>query len=177
MGVLPTLARVKHAREGLISAGGRLPAGWIGENADTISVDHVDLSPEGPAITLTIGASASNPAPFVSIVLGDYLAIPNEDIAVLRLDAEMARVRSVDAAYLVVREWIAGGTYVGQATRPVALSKDPAAAVAARMATGDSRLFQPLLTFRRESGEAQITVRLRRIAFGSLHDHPGWLAT
>lgn len=177
MSALPTFMRVKSAREGLISDYGRLPANWQGENADSVHVDHVDFGVDGPAITLTIGFAATNPARFVSLVLGDYLHLEDGDVAVLRLDAEVSRVRSVAAAYLVVREWIAGGTYVGQATRPMAVAGGLAPAVAARMATGDSRLFQPLLSVQRaDGGEGQATVRLRRVAFAGLHDHPAWLA-
>jgi hypothetical protein len=175
MAASPAPARVKSARIGLVSANGRLPEGWINESADTVMVDHVDLSPEGPGLTVTLGFSGQNASPFVSVVLGDYLPVENGGVATLRVDVEMLRARRASAAFLVVREWIAGGTYVGQATRPIA-GDGLVSATAARMATGDSRLFQPLLTIRRDGGAGDVTVRLRRVMFADLHEHPTWLA-
>lgn len=177
MGVQPTPARVTSAREGLISANGRLPPGWLNECADSIAVEQVDLGPKGPAITLTLGFAATNEAPFVSVVLGDYLAVPSGGIAALRLDVELSRMKGTSAAFLIVREWIAGGTYVGQATRPIELGQGLVPASAARMATGDSRLFQALLTFRRDAGDGHVTARLARVRFADLNDYPAWLSS
>lgn len=178
MADLPAVARFRFAREGSIAAQGKLPAGWTNENADDVTVESIDLGPDGPAITVTVSIAENNPAPFVSIVLGDYLPMPADDVGVLRFDVEISAVNGVEGAFTILREWIAGGTYVGQATQPIALGGARLPAVAARMGGGDQRLLQPVISFRREPGKpASVTATIRRLALASLHAHPGWLSS
>jgi hypothetical protein len=173
---LPPFSRFRFAREGSILANGKLPQGWTNENADDVTVDSIDMGPDGPAIVVTLRFAASNPAPFVSIVLSDYMPIAPDDVIAFRMDAEVNRATGVSGAFLILREWIAGGTYVGQATQPIPLDKSNAPVAAARMGGGEARLLQPVFSVRRAEGsEGEATVRLRRIAFASLHEHPAWL--
>jgi hypothetical protein len=176
MSSLPPFSRFRFAREGSILANGKLPQGWTNENADDVSVDAIDTGPDGPSVTVTVSFAAANPAPFVSVVLSDYLPLPADDVLAMRLDAEVIRHSGAQGAFLILREWIEGGTYVGQATRPIPLERAVTPITAARMAGGTQRLIQPVLSIRRQEGsEGTVTMRLRRIAVGSLHDHPAWL--
>lgn len=173
---LPPFSRFRFAREGSILANGKLPQGWSNENADDVSVDAIDLGPDGPSITVTLTFEAANAAPFISIVLADYMPVPPDEVVALRMDVETVRQSGVSGAFLILREWIAGGTYVGQATRPIPLDRGTVPIAAARMAGGESRLLQPLLSVRRAEGSAgSLSVRLRRVALAGVHDHPAWL--
>lgn len=176
MSNLPSFSRFRFAREGSIQAGGKLPGGWANENADHATIETIDLGPDGPSVTITIGFNAGNAAPFISIVLGDYTPVARDDVIALRADVEPVRASGVTGAFLIMREWISGGTYVGQATRPIPLDQGIVPMVAARMGGGESRLLQPVLSVQRMEGhEGSITVRLRRMALASIHDHPTWL--
>ncbi|WP_375287906.1 hypothetical protein [Sphingomonas sp.] len=173
---LPPFSRFRFAREGSIHANGKLPQGWSNENADDVTVEAIDLGPDGPSITVTLAFNTTNAAPFVSVVLADYVPVQADDVFALRMDMEMVRQSGVSAAFLILREWISGGTYVGQATRSVPLDRGTVPVAAARMAGGESRLIQPVLSVRRAEGSAgAVTVRLRRLALASIHDHPAWL--
>lgn len=177
MAELPAVARFRFAREGSIAAHGKLPAGWTNENIDDLVIESIDSGPDGPAITLSATIAAANPAPFVSLVLGDYMPIAPDDVAAVRFDAEISDAQGVDGAFVILREWIAGGTYVGQATQPIAIRGGQVPAVAARMGGGDQRLLQPVLSFRRVPGtDGSATFTIRRLALASLHAHPAWLS-
>lgn len=178
MNSLPPFSRFRFAREGSIRASGKLPQGWCNENADDVTVEAIDLGPDGPSITVTLAFAAANTSPFVSVALSDYLPVQADDVLAMRMDVEMVRQSGVSAAFLILREWISGGTYVGQATRPIPLDKDVRPLAAARMAGGESRLLQPVLSVRRAEGSAgALTMRLRRMAMAGLHDHPAWLTS
>lgn len=173
---LPAFSRFRFAREGLVSANGKLPQGWSNENADEISVDSIDMGPDGPGLTLTIRFSEANAAPFISVVIGDYAPIAQDDVFAARMDAEISAARNVSGGFLILREWIAGGTYVGQATSAIPTDQGFTAVAAARSGSGESRMLQPVISIKRAGeGAGSATVRLRRFAFASLHEHPAWL--
>lgn len=174
---VPGFSRYRYARGGAVGADGKLPQGWALENLTDVSIDDIDLGPQGPAITVTLRAGADNPAPYVSIVVGDYLPAPVDEAVVLRAEIEVLASAEIAAGYAIVREWIAGGEYVGQTTRPIAMAAGAQPIVAARIVGGESRLLQPVLSLKRTPGiAASATIRVRRMAMASLYAHPGWLA-
>lgn len=174
---IPKFSRFRFAREGLVSENGRLPADWSVECISDLMIDEIDLGPGGPAMSITI-TDVQADAEYFSVVLGGYHAVSRDDIGIVTFETRFSGVENVAGAFAVVREWVAGGEYIGQATRPVSLHGEAARSVVARGAGGVDRVLQPLLSLRRKQpGPVRLTVRLSRVVFGSLYEHTDWLAT
>lgn len=166
----PAYVWFRHARQGTVGQEGRLPPGWVQENWQSVAVDGTDPGPDGPSISITASFDAENEQKFYSLVLGDYIPVSSDDLLVMRFELSVQSAHNISHAYVVMREWIQGGTFVGQATRSIAMRKDNAAAIVGRAASGEDRVFQPLLTFQRAgSGAGEVSFTLTRLSVGSLY--------
>lgn len=171
----PGFVKFRYAQLGVLGQSGKLPPGWSVEHWNSVTVEDIDTGPSGPAITVSANFNENQDAKFYSFVIADYIPVVRDDLLISQLELTVQRSTNIASGFMVMREWIAGGEFVGQATRAVAMRDEPVVVNVGRSSSGENRVFQPLLTFQRETAAAGgVTIKINRIAMGTLYQYPIW---
>lgn len=172
----PKYVSLRYAKLGKLDEGGRLPAGWGLENLTDVEITDIDLRPQMLGITCTFKIDPALPGEFAGIALGDYASIEQDEPFALSTQIDLQSAEGISQVYLLIREWIGGGEYVGQATRIVELAPESSPTLVVRTGRSTGHVVQPALALRRPTGvPAWGTITIRKLMFGSLYEHPDWL--
>jgi hypothetical protein len=164
----------RHARQGVVGVDGQLPQGWVGESTSSIVVESVSA---GPLIQLDLRFAEGLTTDFVSLTIGPFLQPRPQGLYLSKVELRCLESQNVDAAFIIVREWIPNGSCVRQAVRQVRLQPTFEPCIVGMVAESADFLLQPVLTFKRASALAgKIQIAVRRPVLNNLYDYPAWIS-
>jgi hypothetical protein len=172
----PKYASLRYAKLGRIDENGQLPTGWGPEHLTDLEIVDIDLRPEMLGVSCSFKIDPALPGEFAGMALGEYAQIEQDEPFALSTQIELSDAVGISQVYLLIREWVNGGEYVGQATRIVELTPEPSTTLVVRAGRSPGHVVQPALALRRPQGAvAEGTITIRKLIFGSLYAHPEWL--
>lgn len=147
------------------------------EHLVNVEIVDIDLRPEMLSITTKFEIDPELQGDFAGLALGGYAAIEADEPFALSAHVDLRDADGITQVYLLIREWVGGGEFVGQATRLVEMAPDDAPpTLVVRTGRAAGHVVHPALAFRRAPGAAATGfVTIRKLVFGSLYQHPEWI--
>lgn len=162
----------RHVKQGVVGRGGLLPPGWGGELLSELEVLDMQAGASPPSITIRARFEPQASAQYVSMTLGAYAPSEVGDLFLLRGVLSISESENVGQAFLLLREWEAGGRFQRQATRPVKISANNGPTSVAIEVREANRVLQPVITFMLSDAArgGAVTLTVGGLAFGKLYD-------
>ena len=172
----PKYASLRYVKQGRVDDGGQLPAGWGLENLTDVEVVDIDMRPQAPGLSCKFSIDPAFAGEYAGLALGDYASIEEDEPFALSAQVDLGESDGITEVYLLIREWVGGGEYIGQATRLAEMDTESASTLVVRTGRATGHVVRPALLFRRRLGApAGGTITIRKLLFGSLYQHPDWL--